>query len=253
MILPLPDGEAEFGQESLLFETHNGSVVADSTLIANDLNNSTLRDDGFKDQSHQNILVNPTSEGVDEITTLPTTATSTILTKRFSNPTGEVIDNNAVRNQGLSMKSIFSVSLDFVSQARMRNSTFKFVPPANCNVENSETHGITTTNCLTKCVYMILHFKVDLFCFNGKCVTHNITTKGPHCKFSPLAPNTLSSELSQTKPPWGSLLSMGCTMAVTDIVVPSSLLATSILKLVVNELLTFDEGELMQTGASCNG
>ncbi|MCH80491.1 swarming motility protein ybiA, partial [Trifolium medium] len=181
--------------------------------------------------------VNPTSEGIGEIPILPITATKTILTK----PTGEIIHENAARDQ---------VALDFVTleQARMR-TTFRmslnpfldeikvvlmsvydnldvyitgiqhdsrFVPPAkiyNCNFENSKTNGITSTNCLTKSMYMMLHFKVDFCCFNSNRATHNSTPKGPDCKFSSLAANTLSSGMSQTKPLGGSLFSIGCTMA----------------------------------------
>jgi hypothetical protein len=84
--------------------------------------------------------------------------------------------------------------------------------PLRCNVEKSKTYGIKTTNCLTKCLYMMPHYRVD-FCFNSNCVTHNSTTKDPHCEFSPLAANTTSFAMSQTKPPGGSLFSIECIMA----------------------------------------
>ncbi|GAU42312.1 hypothetical protein TSUD_140490 [Trifolium subterraneum] len=77
----------------------------------------------------------------------------------------------------------------------------RFVPPDklyNSNVQILGTYDILPTNCLTKSMFMMLHFKVDLCCFNGKCVIHNIT---------------LSSALSRTKPLGGGLFSMGCTMA----------------------------------------
>ncbi|GAU36190.1 hypothetical protein TSUD_274680 [Trifolium subterraneum] len=153
------------------------------------------------------------------------------VTRTSCNPTREFIDNNAVRYHGLSMKSIFSVSLDFVSQARMRNSMFRL----NLNPFLDEK----------KVLPMSVNENLDVESQEFNMIL------GPHCKFSPLAPNTLSSELSQTKPPWGGLLSMGCTVASSreefafcshihqpkrcnDIVVPSSLLATSILKLNLN-------------------
>jgi hypothetical protein len=44
IVLPLPDDEAEFIQELLLLERHNAGVVANSSLIANDLKYSTLDD-----------------------------------------------------------------------------------------------------------------------------------------------------------------------------------------------------------------
>ncbi|CAJ2637764.1 unnamed protein product, partial [Trifolium pratense] len=153
-------------------------------------------------------------------------------------------------NQGLSLKLITPVALDFVSQAGMRNSTFRmswnpflderkmipmsvydnldvnitgiqhdsrFVPPDKLYnfgvVEILRTYGIIITNCSTKGMFMMLQFMVDLCCFDGRCVTHSITTKGPCCEFVTLVANTLSFAMSRTKLLGGGLFSMGCTMA----------------------------------------
>ncbi|PNX77272.1 hypothetical protein L195_g033235, partial [Trifolium pratense] len=152
--------------------------------------------------------------------------------------------------QGLSLKLITPVALDFVSQAGMRNSTFRmswnpflderkmipmsvydnldvnitgiqhdsrFVPPDKLYnfgvVEILGTYGIIITNCSTKCMFMMLQFMVDLCCFDGRCVTHSITTKGPCCEFVTLVANTLSFAMSRTKLLGGGLFLMGCTMA----------------------------------------
>ncbi|GAU42314.1 hypothetical protein TSUD_140510 [Trifolium subterraneum] len=66
VILPLPNDETEYVHESSLLATHVANVAADSTLIASDLNNSTLDDtqreeenhggDEFEDQSHNDLL-----------------------------------------------------------------------------------------------------------------------------------------------------------------------------------------------------
>ncbi|GAU50023.1 hypothetical protein TSUD_138120 [Trifolium subterraneum] len=176
--------------------------------------------DEFEDQSHNNLLVNPISEDIDEITTLPTTATMKILTEHFSKPTGKVTVDKAVGNQGLSIKPIFSVAMDFEGQARMRNSTFrmsltpslderKVVPMSVYENLDVDITGIQHDSSM----FMMLHFKMDLWWFDGKCVTRNITTKGPHCEFVTLVANTLSFAMSQTKPLAGGLFSMGCTMA----------------------------------------
>jgi hypothetical protein len=67
IILPLPEDD----EESSLLASHNVSVAADSTVIANGHNNSTLDDvkieehhvdDGFEDQ-------NSTSEDIDDVMT----------------------------------------------------------------------------------------------------------------------------------------------------------------------------------------
>jgi hypothetical protein len=287
VILPLPDDDedVEFEPEQLTGNVveqttmveegisdsnqHPSSIeiadleIADSTLIDNDLNNSTIEDvqqveenhvdDVFGDRHHNNLLVNPASEDIGEISTLLTAATNTILNEQFSEPIGEAMDNNITRNQGLSLKLIIPVALDYESQARMSNSLFgmslnpflderkvvpmsvyanldvditgiqhdsRFVPPDklyNCNVvEILGTYGITTTNCLIKRIIMMLQFMVDFCCFNGKCFTHNITTKGPRCEFVTHVANTLSSAISLTKPLGGGLFLIGCTMAPCD-------------------------------------
>jgi hypothetical protein len=227
VILPLPDDEEdmEFEPEQLTGNVveqttvveegisgsnqHPSSIkvanleIADSTLIDNDLNNSTIEDvqqveenhvdDVFGDRHHKNLFVNPASEDIGEISTLLTAATNTILNEQFSEPIGEAMDNNITRNQGLSLKLIIPVALDYESQARMSNSLFgmslnlflderkvvsmsvyasldvditgiqhdsRFVPPDklyNCNVvEILGTYGITTTNCLIKRIIMML-------------------------------------------------------------------------------------------------
>jgi hypothetical protein len=114
-------------------ETHNANVVADSSLIANNLNNSTLDvvqreeenrvDDGFEDQCQKNLLENLTSACTSEIIDSPKSSKEALPITIF--PSQDFI---ATTHSFTNEDYVLSDTQHSINDDTVRNREFKLVP-----------------------------------------------------------------------------------------------------------------------------